>query len=255
MRYVSIAVLVSALWTGCGRGGDRQEEVNGLRSLGALVNPLVSTPSVAGKTATTVEVTFYASIPLGQTATLTPFLDTGNTAGAFRVPLSGILVESGTEKYDAHNTLQIFSQKVLITIPTTEKLTAVSPGPFIGAQLTYGLTITASGAKENAIGNLLVFPVGATQLFWVNPTIKITAPASAAAVSLKKQVSISASLTDGVPEDQKIGWFVTAGNVTNRRASNTSWTPTVSGPQTIIVTGHGVSSRGFSLDVIDVQAN
>ena len=246
-----------AVLPGCGRGGDRQEDISGLRSLGALVNPLVSTPSLSAKAPATVEVTFYAAVPLGQTATLTPFFDAGSSEGAFKLPVSAIEVETLSAAYVPHQTLTIFSQKVHLTVPTLDQLQAASKGPFSGIQLTYGLTIAAGGIEENIIANLNVFPAGASELAWTNPTVKIMAPTPLAAVSISDLVFLKATVAGGVGESQKVGWFVSQGSVTNRRAASTSWTltKTETGPQTIIVTLHEINTRGFAFDVVDVHSN
>ena len=255
MRQAAFATCLLLLLGGCGRGGDRQEDIPGMIALGAAANPLVATPSVAGQTAKTVEITFVAAIPLNQTATLAAFVDTGSTEGAYRIPAEGIQVDSGPGEYVVHKTLQIYSQKVLITLPTQDVLSALSKQPFAGAQVTYGLTLASAGATQNVIANFNVFPTGSTQLAWANPTIKITAPVSAAAVATNTSVPITAQITDATSESNKVGWYVSQGDVTNRRAANTSWNVKDAGAQTLVVTLHGVNTRGFAYDVIDVQSN
>ena len=239
--------------TACGgRDGDRQENIDSLRTFGLAASPLVNSPSVDGQPAKTVEVTFYAAVPLGLTAALTPFVDHASSLGAVPLPAAAIAIEAGSEHYEDFNSFRLFSAKAKLTLPTTA---AFHKANFAGGQVRYGLTVTAGADHEDVVADLVLFPDGAPQLAWQNPTIDITTPLSAAGVATSGTIDLKAEIGNVNAEGVKVGWFVSKGQVANRRAAATTWKLTNAGPQTVAVAVHGIQSRGFAIKVIDVTGN
>ncbi len=234
----------------CSDDTDRQEQVISLRSFGMSSEPLVATPTLDPGNPKFARITIYASVPLGQTATILPFADTGNPAGAVMIPASDITVIAGSETYVDYNKFRLFSAQANVKIPL---LAALSHGPlFSGGQIRYGLTIESAGVHEDVIANIAVFPEGAPETNWANPKLDITSMTEGSSFPIADDVDLAASIENTNAESLKIGWFVSSGEVSNRRASATKWKIKERGNQTVTVVVHGIRSRGFALKVINV---
>jgi len=251
------AVLAILLVAGCGfGGGDRQEVIDKLRTLGVTANPPLTEPSVAGQAPKTVELTIFAAMPLGQTATLTAFKDSaGASNGALILQESEITILPDPAVYTDYNGIRIYSAKARITIPIAAAFGKGAALPVLGAQLRYGLKIIGPSNSEQVIADIPVYPTGAPELKWQTPSIAITQPVDGATVAIKGGVDVKATVTNPTNEPIKIGWFVTAGQIANRRAAETSWSVKAQGTQTILVTIHGLNTRGFALKAITVTGN
>jgi hypothetical protein len=116
------------------------------------------------------------------------------------------------------------------------------------------LTVATSNDHEDVIASLTVYPAGAPQLAWKNPTLAIADPLSNATVSTSGKIDLNATITNPQNEGVVVGWFVTDGDVDNRRASSTQWSLTHTGTETVAATVHGVTSRGFAMQIINVTA-
>jgi hypothetical protein len=244
---------IATLLTACGGGGgDQQEDINALRTFGIAASPLVTTPSATTESPSAVEVTLYAAVPTGATATLSPYADDGSTEGATMIGTSAITVDPSTAQYVEYNNYRLFSEKAKIVMPTAA---AFRGGPFVGAQVRYGLTVATATDHEDVIASLALYPAGSPQLAWQSPGIDIAAPVADGTVSTASDVDLNASFTNPQNEELKIGWFVTDGTVGNRRASATTWKLSHTGTETVAVTIHGISSRGFALKVVNVTAD
>jgi hypothetical protein len=256
MRPLLMTILCALAFLGLtacgGQGGDRQENIESLRTFGIAAAPLVNSPSVAGQPAKTVEVTFYAAVPLGVTAALTPFVDHASSLGAVPLPAAAIAVEDGSESYEDYNNYRLFSAKAKLALPTAA---AFRQADFAGGQVRYGLTVTAGGDHEDIVADLVLFPEGAPQLAWQNPTIAVIGPINASGVPTTGTIDLKAEVGNVNDEGVKVGWFVSKGQVANRRAAATTWKLTDAGPQTVAVVVHGIQSRGFAVKVIDVTGN
>ena len=258
MQSAHVAFLMTAaavIITGCGsRGGAAQEQISGLRTLGVLVDdPLVNTPSSSDQNPNQAHIVIYAAVPLGITATVKPFVDSGSTEGALQLPISAIHINGGTNIYDEHNSFRLMRMPASIDLPTSNQFMKNSrSSSFSGGQISYGFTISTSDTEENTIANLNVFPSEAAQSSWKTAKLTLASPADGSTVSKANTINLTATVSDGVGENEVIGWFVSDGTVSNRRAISTTWKPAHTGPQTIVVVFHGVSSRGFAIVVHDV---
>jgi hypothetical protein len=107
----------------------------------------------------------------------------------------------------------------------------------------YGLTIKDGSETENIIGAVLVFKNDAVPApSGLNVTINDTVD-----FSNETEGSIGANLLNPTSERFKISWFVSSGEIKNRRALVTKWTPSKSGDQALIVTARGLDTGSFSL--------
>lgn len=242
-KKVALAVAMTTASSCGGRPEDRQEVIASLRTFGVSAQPLVASP--AGSTL----VTLHAAIPLGATATLAPFVDTGSGGGAVPLPSAAIEIQAGSDKYEEFNKFRLYTAVAKLSIPPEE---AFRGRPFKGGQIRYGLTVSTPTEHENVIANLDVFPAGAPETAWQNPTIDITEPAAGATVSTSSDIGVTANPFNANDERLTIGWFTSDGQIANRRATETRWILTNAGPQTLTVVVHGGKSRGFAIKTINV---
>ena len=249
MRTCGVGVVVVALMSSCGRNTARQEVIQKLRCLGVLADPLVSTPS-AKKGAATVNLLIHVAVPSGGSVSVSPFKDTVQNETGVTLSTSDLKVDSGSAKYQEFGGIRLFTVNATAVVPTIATFTG-NPSSFIGATVKYGFRVEAGSSSENMIGTFLVEPEGAAALAWKAPTIDIPAVTDGMSVA-KGDVPIAAKVTDTNGEDTKLGWFVTSGQVTDRRSASTTWSADTVGSQTMIVTVHGNQSRGFGLKAVAV---
>ena len=249
MRYLAMAatVLILGFLTTCGRGGPRQEDLDKLRTLGVSANPISAPPSDAPGASKTVELTVYAAVPIGATATVLPYKDSVPGSG-LQLSESDIAIQSGTEQYKDLNGIRLYSVKALVNVPTTAVMQKIGLN---GVQVKYGFRITSGSSKENIVGTFMMYPPNAAQLKWQAPTVDISAPVDGATVGAG-DIDLTGTATTANGEDLLVGWFVTKGDVSNRRSRSTSWSISDTGTQTVILTAHGTSSRGFAIKTINI---
>lgn len=248
---LSLLVLASG---GCGGGGDvRQESVIKLRALGVAANPVVAAWSADAAAPAEVELTINAALPLGTTATVVPFRDPRQKA-ALTYDEADITIDPASIKHTAVGGLTLFEAKAKVKVPTLAAAVAaraLKPGSS-GAALNYGFLITAGTEEERVVGNVLAYAAGSPELAWKAPTGEITEPAENAVLSPEEKGAIKAAIGNANGEELKVGWFTSGGEITNRRAKETTWLRPASGPQTLILTVRGKKSRGFSMKVIPI---
>jgi hypothetical protein len=252
MRLVSHlpVSLVAISFFGCGApGGDRQEVISSLRTFGISVEPLVPSLTINVASPSIATVKLYAAVPLGETATLSPFVDSGSANGAIPISAENIEIQAGSEEYVDYNKFRLFTALAKVTLPGVEAFR--SPGGFTGGQVRYGLSVATATQREDVISNIAVFPEDSPEAGWTNPTVDISSFKNGASVKTGK-VQLAATITKPNEESVKLGWFVSSGEIQNRRAEETTWQLSDSGPQTVAVTIHGSKSRGFFLKVVDV---
>ncbi len=236
------ALLAASTWAvSCDDAADRFEAVNKLRALGVAANPVV------GTAASTVALTIYAAVPLGQSVTVEPFVD---DASKFAPPVT-LAVEPGSEAYEEHTQFRIFSLRATLTVPP---IVPIPPAPGF-ARLRYGITFRAGGEVEKIVGTFLVYPAGdpAIARFGSGFAVDITAPTQGATVS-DDEAPMIASIHNPAGEKVRVGWYVSSGKVKNRRARATNWlTKDVKGSETVLLTARGLSSGAFALKAYDVN--
>lgn len=242
-------LLTLSLLLGCGGDEDRQEVLSKLRGIGAIASPLISMPSADATAPNQVELTVYATLPIGQTATIEPYVD---IPSAFAISLNAdqIAIQSASVEYKPYPGFQILSFKASLNVPV-----AAMFARFGGAgQVRYGFILKANDEEEKIVGNFLVYPEGSAELSWTNPEISVVTPTASAVIGSKTEVPITATLTNKNSEDLKLGWFASGGEIKNRRAKSTTWKTPDPGEQTLIFTARGRKSRGFAIQIITVKA-
>gem|GEM_PF-3532227 len=139
-------------------------------------------------------------------------------------------------------------------IPSADQLTALAPTfATLGVvRLRYTL-IVSDGVRELPLaGDFVVYRDNAagsaqTSLFGSS----IDAPLANQDVSDKK-LTISSTLQNVQDEPVKIGWYVSAGEIKNRRASETEWELPGSGSYTLVFTIRGKESRNGDIQIREV---
>jgi hypothetical protein len=230
----------------CGGEDDRQEVLNKLRAIGAAANPLVSKPSLPNATPGTVELTVYATLPLGEVATIEPFMDEPSTTAITLIP-EQIAVQTDSIEYQAYPHFQMMTFKALLTVPSATQF------PTGAGQVRYGISIKSGSEEEKVIGAFLVFPEDSPELNWTHPNIDSVTPTDGDQVAKDSEVEISAATSTNVDEELKIGWFVSNGEIRSRRAKKTKWETPAAGEQTLIFTARGRKSRGFAIKVMNIR--
>jgi hypothetical protein len=243
-RALLLAALALVL-AACDGDEDRQEVIAKLRGIGAGTTPLVSEPSVAGEAPKVVAVTVYAALPDGETATIEPYSDLPGPF-ALSLPVEAVTIDTASVKYDALPGFQLLSFKAALAVPEAAYLE-----PLGGAgQVRYGFFLKSGDEEEKMVGSFMVYPKDSPELAWTNPEIAVVTPTEGETVS--GDVDLEATIVDPNDEGLKLGWFVSDGEIKNRRAKETVWAAPGAGEHTLIVTAHGKRSRGFAMKVVSV---
>jgi hypothetical protein len=246
MNRRSTALLLLALaWASqaCNEDEARYEVIDKLRGLGVAAAPLVATPST-GASQHSVTLTFHAAVPLGETVTAEPYVDDASKY-AFPVPLQ---IVAGSAKYQDLAAFRHYSVQATVAVPTAAALAIPADPGF--QRIRYGLVLRSGSEEEKIVGNFAVYPEGATEADWEAPTAEVSAPASGTTVSGEED--LKATIANSIGEPIRVAWFVSAGEVLNRRAKETTWDTGGSGPQTVIFTARGRRSGAFVMRAIDV---
>jgi hypothetical protein len=240
----------------CGGGADvRQEVIGKLRALGVAANPVTAAWS-EGDTPNVVELTVYAALPVAQIAvTVAAYKDPRQTA-LLTYPEDQIMVDQSSLKITPSGALNLVEFKAKVAVPTLAQATAARAirSGSSGGQVNYGFRIDAGSEEELVTGTFMAYAAGAPELALATPTVDIVEPAAGGVLPQHERGALKATVGNVNGEDIKLGWFVSGGEVTNRRAKETLWKhPEGAGPQTVILTIRGKKSRAFSMKVVNVS--
>jgi hypothetical protein len=239
------AAMLTLSLVACGGDKDPQEQLGKLRGIGAFTSPLVSR-ATSDDALRVVELTAYATLPLDTTVTsLEGFVDKASPY-AITLGVKQIKVKSDSLSYQSYPGFQLLTFKADLEVPH-EQFFAPSSG---AGQVRYGFIIKTDKAQEKMVGSFLVYPEDAPELAWINPEISVNTPAADTTIAAESEIEVNAVLKDHNKEELKLGWFVSDGEIKNRRASTTQWKTPAAGPHSLILTARGRKSRGFSLQVI-----
>jgi hypothetical protein len=232
----------------CNEDMDRQEVLDRFRGLGSIADPLVSIPSV-GDIVSEVELTVYLVMPTDQEiVSAEPYEDDGSVA----VPALGkdsVFVDASSITHQDYNEVRVGSFKATLLVPGAESLPALASLP--RAQVRYGFVVKSDTDTETIVGNFVVAKPDGEELAWQVPTISVATPETDGVLD-PTSMDLEARINNVNDEPLKMGWFVTSGEVSNRRALTTTWKEYDKKDQSIIATVHGKWSRGFSFQVINV---
>ena len=242
--YLATLILLGA--TACGDTADKQELIEKLRVLGAQTNPLTSTPSVSGGQAATVELTVYAAVTSGNDVVVESFEDDPNFS-SYVLSKDEITIDTDSITYESYAGFRLASIPAQLTVPEKTALDAAGDT----TQVRYGIVIRDGDEEEKVVGSFHVFEEGSENLQWSHPEISILTPESTDSLNKNSDTSLKSSATDNTGDSLTYGWFVSGGEIKNRRAKNTTWETGDGSIQTLVLTVRNKSSRGFAIEVRD----
>ncbi len=245
LRFVTFVGLCTFV-VGCGESQERPEVIDKLRAIGVAAQPSVVVPSTA-TTPQVVKLTLHALLPSGQQVdSVQPYIDED---ARFSSLATDLVVDANTLSYEDVGQLRYFKVDATFTAPTAEILQAAG-GEMV--RLRYGLDVVAGAESERVVGDVLMVPPDSVALSWQPVTVKITTPETAGAM-LTDGATLSMTTTNSDGDSVKSGWYVSSGEIKNRRARNTSWEKPKAGDGVVIATARGSKSRSFAIDVRAVK--
>jgi hypothetical protein len=257
MRNFSFFIGLLALLLSCSDSDTRPETADKLKPIMVLVNPpagaatpvqplngSVWQPAVVGETVT-LQFHFIGPSDLGSLTLTTSEVE----PRPLTLPFNNWTIQ--TPVVNDYPGLRHVTIEAGATLPTAEELTALwEDFPSVGfVRLRYTLVVSDGTRELPLAGDFVVyrdaaFPGAKDNLFGST----IDAPAAGETVSDKK-VTISSTLRNPQDEDVKIGWYVSAGEVKNRRAVTTEWELPGSGEYTLIFTVRGKEARNGDIQI------
>lgn len=247
---LALAMLTSLV--ACGDDSARPEVLDKLRVLGVGALPIASAPAPAGTTQN-VTLTIHAVVPLGETVTVGTF-DDEKSPLMYNVPASEITVtQPQAGDYTDMDDFRLVSATATVPVPS-EAVFDLFPNNDKGVRVRYGLTVIGTKKTEYVVGSFMTYKAGSSELNWQVPTVDIENPTNQEDVTIpEKGLEVVGKVTNPNDEDTKVGWFVSSGEIENRRAYTTKWRKAKDGKQALILTAHGKKSKAFTLKVIEVN--
>jgi hypothetical protein len=228
----------------CGDFEERQEVISKIRGLGMLSSPLVVTPSPDASALKTVDLKIYVASPKNEPIAFDKYTDEPSAA-AYLLESSQYTIVSGTQITESHNAMDITSVTVRSQIPTADKLS------LRGGKVRVGILAKGNLSEEKIIVDFLVLPDGVDTTVIQKPTVDILNPSIGTVLNANETFNVIA--VSGLNnEDVKVSWFVSDGEITNRRSLNTYWKLPSAGSHTLIVTVRGKKSLSMGIKILDV---
>ena len=220
----------------CSGSSDRQEVISKLRTLGANATPsYVFQKDAAG---VPVSIDFYTAVPKDHQITASQF-DMSNSNSLY----FSIVPDSTSITYQDVGDLRVAKITAQGALPPF--LAGLEYRGVSSLSIKYGLTIQDGSEVENIVGSVLIFKDGASVK---NKGLKVSLK-TLNEFTANHESDIAAELTNAGGERFKIGWFVSSGEILNRRALSTKWKPAKSGAHAVIVTARGLDTGEFSMDI------
>lgn len=237
MISVAMASLVS-----CSDDEERPETITKLRALGVAQTPTSIKPGDQ------VTLTFYLAGQPQLNLTAQPSLDSMARYGqaVLVTPVDAAPSETPV------GPLSLYTYRVSLTA-TNDATTNASIQTKGLARLRYKVNFSAgSGDSESVVGDTLVYPMGAPQLEWQPPTISIDRPTQEAASG---SMALEGTVNSNGKETNRVGWFVSAGKIKNRKSRSTEWQDAPRGTQAVFFTVRGAKSGAFVIKSQTVTLN
>jgi hypothetical protein len=235
------------LHVACRQNDDRHERVNKLRGIGVAATPPVTAATI-GEALANVKLSVVFAAPKGSSIEATTFVD---SASSQIQKIEGLVIDESSRKSSDDGALTFYTFDANFSAPSSDLFAL--PGYQNGVRLRYGFEAAIGDDEETMIGDVVMAPEGAKQLAYENPVVSILLPATGETVAKDAEVTIEGAADNKNDELLKYGWFVSSGEVQNRRAKSTTWTGFEEGEQTAIFTVRGRSSRAFAYAVVKIQ--
>jgi len=237
--------LAGLILSGCGDDAERPEVINKLRAIGVATDKPAIAPSTT-ETLSTATLTFVLAAPKGQTLSAEAWTDSESRLG---LPVTITMRPETLTADTSLPELDIWTVQAVLTAPPATAL--VGEQTFV--KLRYGAKVVAGSESETIVGDLLMFAADSPELARTNLTVDITAPGGS--IPAKGESDLTANIVRSFDENVRVGWFVSAGEVKNRRARNTKWIDPGPGAHTVIVTVRGLKSGSFSWKAVAAAGN
>lgn len=236
----SILFTLFALFS-CGDEQARQEEITNLRGIGVEQSPVVAKPG------SVVTLTFHLAAPQGKTITATPYID---TVFRYGTPATVSLIDT-TPTEQKLGSISEYALRATFTVPS-DAVTIASLEKGSPLRTRYGVTFSDGSRMENIIGDTLVYKADAPEQAWTAPSITIDQPLS---TEISSTAAVSSTIKNSISEENRVSWFVSSGEVKNRRSKSTEWSKIAAGDQTLIVTTRGAKSGAFAMKIVKVSVH
>lgn len=217
----------------------RQESITNLRGIGVEQSPVIAKPG------SPVTLTFHLAAPQGKAITAAPYIDSvfryGTTTKVTLVDTTPVEKNLGS--------ISQYTLRATFTAPS-DAATLASLEKGSPLRTRYGVTFSDGSRTENIVGDTLIYKADTPEQ--VAPTITIDQPLSA---EIGTTATIASTVTNKIAEENRVSWFVSSGEVKNRRAKSTEWSKISTGDQTLIVTTRGAKSGAFAIKVVQVSVH
>jgi hypothetical protein len=257
MRNLSFFLGLLALLLSCSEADTRPETADKLKPILVLVNPPAGADTpiqpldgsnwqapVAGGNVT-LQFHFIGPEDLGPLTVTTGAVE----ARPLTLPFNNWTIDAAA--VNDYPGLRHVTINARATLPSEAELTALWDGfPEAGfVRLRYTLVVSDGDRELPLAGDFVVyrdasFPEASNHLFGST----LDAPAAGEPVTTTK-LMISSTLNNPQDEPVKIGWYVSAGEIKNRRAASTEWELPGSGEYTLIFTVRGKESRNGDIQI------
>ncbi|MEI8027855.1 MAG: hypothetical protein WCI18_16010 [Pseudomonadota bacterium] len=227
-------LLVVLTFLGCSGESDRVEAISKLRALGVSATPSFVSQETSPGAAISLE--FLVAVPKDHVITAEEYDISKAEPFSFKIK-----PDPSTITYQDVGDLRIAKVTAAGVLPA--EAAAIDFRGVSSFGMKYGLTIKDGGESENIVGAVLIFKEGTTPApSGLNVTINDPVDFSNHA-----EANIAANLQNPTSEKFKVSWFVSSGEIKNRRALTTKWTPNKSGEQALIVTARGLDTGAFTM--------
>ena len=233
------------LFISCDNFEDFPERIDKLRAIGVRSEPPAQSPSASDNIKTTT-LTFYV-ISSNETTVRFELIEDSLILGSpFTIPLTLV----GNPVEESYSAFKVTTQTATAVIPTDEVINFREAESFLS--LRYGIRALSGDEVENIVGNIVIYPEGTEALDWQNPTLLIDSPTLESALGDGGETTLKASFSARSDEEYKISWFVSSGEIVNRRALETKWKEYDRENQSIVVTARGKRTGSFGITIGNV---
>ncbi len=260
MRTLIVSLVLGMSALACSDMNSRPETADKLKPILVLVNPPIESktpvaplpdtslkPPLPGDTVT-LEFHFVGPVDF-KNITLTP---AEPELRPLTLPISNWTVFA--PDFHPYSGLQHITIEATAPLPTAAELTALAPtfATTGVVRLRYTLVVSDGERELPLAGDFVVYRDNAVQSSqWSLFGSSIDSPAAKQNVSDKK-LTISSTLKNVQDEPVKLGWYVSGGEIKNRRASETEWELPGAGSYTLVFTIRGKESRNGDIQIREV---
>jgi len=248
MKYRVLWLML--IWlSSCGESSDRYEQLTKLRALGASSDTTVAVPSTEGSDQV-VNLTVHAAVPKGADISAEVYLD---ARSLYTILVPDLEIVAGSESYIDYEDFRHYTLAARFTVPNEATLKSLGWNGG-SALLRYGVKLTSGSEEEKIVGDVALDAADseAVQVEWGSLQITSFDPTEGSTLVKSSEIDLKAVVETG-SDKYKYGWFVTSGEVDNRRSLDTKWTLGDKTKQTLILTVRGKVSKSFDIKIVEYE--